>query len=88
MEFRWNDWNLDHVEKHGCTPHEAELVVEGAKPPFPQSNRNDTWLVEGRGIGGRFVRVVYLIDSDGLAYVIHARPLNDREKRRHRRREH
>jgi hypothetical protein len=31
-------------------------------------------------------QVVYVIDPDGTVYVIHARPLTDREKRRYRRR--
>ena len=62
------------------------MVVEGAEPPYPQRHRNDTWLVIGRGHDGRFVQVVYLLDPDGTAYIIHARPLTDREKRRYRRR--
>ena len=86
VHFRWNDWNWHHVQKHGVTPEEAGMVVEGAQPPYPQAHRNDTWLVIGRGYGGRFVQVVYLLDRDGTAYIIHARPLTDREKRRYCRR--
>lgn len=26
--FRWNDWNVAHIAKHGVTPAEAEAVVE------------------------------------------------------------
>jgi len=40
------------------------------------------WLVWGRG--GRMLWVVFLIDEDDSVYVIHARPLTEREKRRHR----
>lgn len=29
---------------------------------------------------------IYVLDDDGTAYVIHARPLTDAEKRRYRRR--
>ena len=35
MEFRWNEWNLDHVSKHGVTPDEAEYVVRNARRPYP-----------------------------------------------------
>jgi uncharacterized DUF497 family protein len=87
VEFRWNEWNLDHAAKHGVrVPQEAEMVIEGARRPYPQDMGDEKWVVIGRGIGGRMVQVIYLVDPDGTLYVIHARPLNDREKRRYRRR--
>jgi uncharacterized DUF497 family protein len=43
-------------------------------------------LVWGRGTGGRLVQVVFLIDSEYSIYIIHARPLTEREKRRFRQR--
>jgi hypothetical protein len=55
VEFRWNDWNLEHVAEHGVDPDEAEG------------------------------QVVFVIDEDDLVYVIHARPLTEKERRRHRR---
>jgi len=27
MEFRWNEWNVEHIAEHGVTPDEAELVL-------------------------------------------------------------
>jgi hypothetical protein len=38
-------------------------------------------LVIGRGQGGRFVKVIYVLDRDGTAYVIHAMPLTTRRRR-------
>ena len=86
MRFRWNDWNLGHATRHAVSPTEAENVVSNARPPYPQKIGDDNWLVIGQGSGGRYVQVVYLLDDDGTAYIIHARPLTDREKRRYRRR--
>ena len=87
MRFRWNDWNLDHAAKHGVdVPREAEMVVEGARAPYPEDIGDGKWVVISRGIGGRLVQVMYIVDPDGTLYVIHARPLNEREKRRYRRR--
>ena len=87
MKFRWNDWNLDHAGKHGVVvPQEVERVVREARPPHPQYMGDGKWIVIGRGIGGRLIQVIYLVDPDGTIYVIHARPLTDREKRRYRRR--
>lgn len=79
--FRWNDWNIDHATKHGVSPAETERVVRNARSPYPRDIGNDKWLVEGRGQGGRFVRVIYVVDEDGRIYIIHAMPLTTRRRR-------
>ena len=85
MDFRWSDWNEQHIADHGVVPLEAEAVIEGARPPFPRRIEDDKWLVWGRGVGGRLLQVVFVLDDDDAVYVIHARPMTDREKRRYRR---
>jgi len=86
VDFRWNEWNSDHATKHGVTEEEAEMVVREAEPPFPEERGDGKWLVIGRGVGGRWVQVIYVVDDDDSLYIIHARPCTDREKRRYRRR--
>jgi uncharacterized protein len=86
MAFRWNEWNIEHVSKHGVAPDEAEAVARAAQPPFPQHVGDGKWVVGGRGEGGRFVQVIYVIDPDESFYIIHARPMTDIEIRRYRRR--
>ena len=71
MDFRWNDWNVEHVAVHGVAIAEAEHVVEQAHAPFPLRRGDNKWLVWGRGGG------------DGAVFIIHARPLTEREKRRY-----
>jgi len=39
------------------------------------------WLVIGRGTGDRIVKVIYLLDGDKAAFVIHAMPLTTRRRR-------
>ncbi len=85
MQFRWIDWNREHIAEHGVEREEAEMVARNAKPPFPRKIGDDKWLVIGRGVGGRFLQVIYLTDPDKTIFVIHARPIDDREKRRLRR---
>jgi uncharacterized DUF497 family protein len=85
-EFRWNGWNLEHATKHGVSPKEAEAVVAAARAPFPEEIGDEKLLVMARGQGGRFVQVIYVPDDDGILYIIHARPLTDRQKRQLRRR--
>ena len=84
MLFRWNEWNVDHIAEHGVDPDEAEIVVRGARRPYPLHRQDDKWLVWGPGRGGRLLQVVFVLDEDDTVYVIHARPLTNREKRRRR----
>lgn len=85
MLFRWNPWNIDKVTLHGVVPEEAEHVVESAASPYPRYRQDDKFLVWGKTSAGRLVQVVYVLDEDDCVFVIHARPLTDREKRRRRR---
>jgi uncharacterized DUF497 family protein len=86
MQFRWIDWNCGHVAEHGVDPQEAERVVRQARSPFPRKIEEDKWLVIGPGRGGRLLQVIYLVDPDKTVFIIHARPIDEREKKRLRRR--
>ena len=85
MGFRWIEWNLDHIAKHGVDRDEVEMVIERAKKPYPLRQAEDKWMVKAPGRGGRLVQVVYVLDPDKTIFVIHARPLSDREKKRFKR---
>jgi uncharacterized DUF497 family protein len=88
MDFRWNDWNVEHIARHGVSPEEAEGAVRGARSPFPRKIEEDKWLVWGKGKGGRYLQVVFVVDDPQESiYIIHARPLNEREKRQFRRKQ-
>jgi hypothetical protein len=80
-QFRWIDWNRDHATRHGCAIGEIESVVRNARHGFPRKRDRRKWLVIGRGNGGRMVEVIYLLDNDGTAFVIHAMPLTTRGRR-------
>jgi uncharacterized DUF497 family protein len=82
LRFRWIEWNLDHLATHGVDADEAESVVRDARRPYPLARGNDKYLVWGRGRGNRLLQVVFIIDDDGRIFVIHARPLTTREKKR------
>ena len=82
MDCRWNDWNVEHIQRHGVEPEEAEDVVAGARQPYPRYHGDGKWLVWGPGRGGRLLQVVFVLDEDDTVYVIHARPLTRREKAR------
>ena len=62
--FRWNDWNIDHIAKHGITPLQAEHVVIFAKSPWPSYEGDGRWLVRGQDANGHYLQVIYLVDPE------------------------
>jgi hypothetical protein len=82
VDFRWNDWNLEHATRHGCSVAEIESVIRAARRPYPRRIDRSKWQVIGRGQGDRFIQIAYVIDSGGSLYVIHAMPLSTRRRRR------
>jgi uncharacterized protein len=87
MDFRWNEWNIEPLANHGVEPDEAEAVAANATGQYPRHAGFGKFLVWGPGSGGRLLQVIFVIDDDGTAFVIHARELTAREKRVYRRRE-
>jgi len=79
---------MDHIAEHGVSPEEAQLVVEQARWPYPQVREESKWRGVGRGRGGRWLQVIFVLDpeDEDTGYVIHARPLTERGKKRERRR--
>jgi uncharacterized DUF497 family protein len=71
---------------HGVKPEEAEYVVEHPGSGFPRAEDNNKYRVWGQTLVGRYLQVIYIFSPANVIYVIHARDLNDQEKRRFRRR--
>jgi uncharacterized DUF497 family protein len=61
--FIWTTWNIDHVAKHGITRAEAQYVIERARPPYPQHQGDEKFLVRGRTSAGRYVQVIFVLQS-------------------------
>jgi uncharacterized DUF497 family protein len=86
MEFRRGRWNFDHVSEHGISPAEAEYLISSARPPYPIGIEQSKSLVVGKLLDGTYAQGIYVLDEDRTAFIIHARPLTESEKRRYRRR--
>ncbi len=85
MDFRWTEWNVEHLERHGVDPQSAEEVIRGAGRRYPRRVGRDKWLACGADGGGRLLQVIFVLREDGGLYVIHARPLTEAERQRYRR---
>jgi uncharacterized DUF497 family protein len=83
--FRWNSANVEHILTHGVEPEEAEEVLCQYRAPFPRAAGDGKYLAWGQDADGRHLQVVFVYSPPGTAYVIHARPLDEQEKKRFRR---
>jgi hypothetical protein len=86
VDFRWSPWNIGKCEKHGVDPADAEAVVSRARKPFPRRIDSGKLLVWGQADSGQYLQVIYVLDDDGTAFVIHAMPMTEKQMRQLRRR--
>ena len=63
MIFAWDEVNRDHIAKHAVTLQEAEYVVRGARPPFPQTVEGDKFVVWGPAESGRLLQVIFVLKT-------------------------
>jgi len=77
---------LEKCQLHGVSPQDAEFVVRSARKPYPRRIDDQKVLVWGKTENGEYFQVVFLIQENGILFVIHARPLTPKEKHRYRRR--
>lgn len=84
-EFRWIPWNLDKISKHNVARREAEFVVNHPARGFPRRVDDDKIKVWGQTADGAYLQVIFVIEEDDSLFVIHARPLTQKELRQLRR---
>jgi uncharacterized DUF497 family protein len=84
-EFRWINWNVEHVGRHNVSMEEAEYVVRNNQASGVENRK---FFVTGKTREGRWIQVVYIFDPINVVFVIHSRDLSDREKKQARKRRH
>jgi uncharacterized DUF497 family protein len=79
----WDDWNREHVRKHGVSIDSIESVFAGDPIAFP--SYKDRLLMIGPDSRGnmRTVIVGQVPGSDGAWYVFSARPASRKERQRY-----
>jgi uncharacterized DUF497 family protein len=83
----WDEWNEEHISRHGVDPEEVEEVLVGLfAPPFTQRARRGTYRALGQTADGRYLAVFFALRSPGRVYPITARDMDAKERRAYRRR--
>lgn len=60
MIFLWNQWNIEHIGRHGVSPDEARYVVEHASARYPERIGRNKYRVRGRTQQGRHLQVIFI----------------------------
>lgn len=67
----WDEWNEDHIARHGVNPEAVEEVA-GNNPQITRA-RHGTYRLIGQTNGGRFLIAVVAPRGGGAFYVVTAR---------------
>lgn len=83
-ELLWDDWNEDHIARHGIRPDEVEQAVFDPGSLFLRTRREGVrrYLVLGLTEAGRYLFVVLDPMNGNRAYPVTAREMTDAERRR------
>jgi uncharacterized protein len=79
--LEWDDWNRDHIAKHGVSPEEAEQVVRGN--PVVRKSYKERLVLIGPSHSGRMLAVIVgpTRSHPHVYYVVSARPADRKERR-------
>jgi uncharacterized protein len=78
----WDDWNITHIARHDVLPDDVEEVCHN--DPMVSETYNDRLRVIGLTGGGDILTVILAPQSDGVYYVITARPASRKERQLYR----
>jgi len=75
----WDEWNIDHIARHGVKPEEAEQVCTGKY--FIKRGRNGTYMVIGQTQTGRYLTLLLSPRGSGKFYPVTARDSDYKERK-------
>ena len=60
MDFRWNEWNIEHLAGHGVSPESAERVIEEHGVLIPEESVT-TSCSPGDVRSGELLQVIFVL---------------------------
>jgi uncharacterized DUF497 family protein len=84
-EFEWTDRNIEHIARHNVSPDEVEDVAFDDEP-WIRKRRKGTRYMLGYTIGGRYLFIVYSLNSKGIARVITAMDMDEKTRNLYKKR--
>lgn len=83
-ELEWDDWNEEHIAKHGVDPSEIEEVVFDRASTFMRGGLRNSVATSFWGLtdAGRYLFVILELVGTSRGYAVTARDMTDDEKHR------
>ena len=75
----WDEWNIEHIARHGVKPEEVEQVCQGKH--LADKWKNKTYRIIGQTENGRYLTVFLAPRTRQNYYPVTARDSTLREKR-------
>lgn len=76
----WDEWNVEHIARHGVTVGEVEQACLGNRYIVRESYKDRIMLI-GPTSKERILAVVVALKGNEIYYVITARPADRKERR-------
>lgn len=76
----WDEWNIEHIKKHRVSEKEVEEVCQGVYRQQP--TYGGRYLIFGKTAEGRLLTLVLAREQRGKYYVVTARNMSSKERRR------
>lgn len=85
-ELVWDEWNEDHIARHGISQREVEEAVFDKASVFFRTRSAEARRYAALGLSeaGRYLFIVLEPQAGNKAYVVTARDMTDAEKRRYK----
>ena len=82
IKLEWDDWNVNHIAKHGVSRREVEVVIEDPKKIIKKHRKR--YAVTGSAFGRILYVILERIEGERY-YVVTARDATTAEKRIYKR---
>ena len=82
-EFEWDDNNIAHISRHVVSPDEVEDLAFDDDPWIRKGQKGTRYML-GHTIAGRYLFVVYVLKSKGIARIITAMNMDEKTKKLYR----
>ena len=78
----WDDWNEEHILRHGVNREEVEDVCFSKHLNFKSGlSKQAVW---GQTSAGRYIIIILGVRNYGIFYPVTARIMDEREKRQYK----
>lgn len=83
--LRWNEWNIEHIQRHGVSQDEQDEVEDVCySKHFAIKSGRGKMALWGQTADGRYLLVVLVIEDYGDHYPISVRDMDQKEKKQYR----